>query len=208
MAIVRVDGTTRIPPSGTESPMTRSRLIIAAAAVIVAIAVGGFVVYDQVLRGDSAAALALPTASTAPRADGKRRRAVHPVRRPPAPGRLGRRAGDVAGHMDRRGRQRRGLPRPRAARQPAGRERRGRPHRPGHRARSRSRRAGTTTTLTAASLTRRHDHASPRTRSMRDNRLRTRGPPDRRVPDRDLHADRAGRDAGGRPGRDRRRTSR
>jgi len=43
--------------------MTRSRLIIAATAVIVA--VGGFVVYDQVLRGDSAAALALPTASTA-----------------------------------------------------------------------------------------------------------------------------------------------
>ena len=45
--------------------MTRSRMIIAATAVIVAIAVGGFVVYDQVLRGDSAAALALPTASTA-----------------------------------------------------------------------------------------------------------------------------------------------
>ena len=45
--------------------MTRSRLIIATAAVVVAIAVGGFVVYDQVLRGDSAAALALPTASTA-----------------------------------------------------------------------------------------------------------------------------------------------
>jgi polyisoprenoid-binding protein YceI len=45
--------------------MTRSRLIIAAAAVIVAIAVGGFVVYDQVLRGDSAAALALPSASAA-----------------------------------------------------------------------------------------------------------------------------------------------
>ena len=43
--------------------MTRSRMIIAAAAVIVAVAVGGFVVYDQVLRGDSAAALALPTAS-------------------------------------------------------------------------------------------------------------------------------------------------
>jgi polyisoprenoid-binding protein YceI len=40
-------------------------MIIAATAVIVAIAVGGFVVYDQVLRGDSAAALALPTASTA-----------------------------------------------------------------------------------------------------------------------------------------------
>ena len=51
--------------------MTRSRLIIATAAVAVAVAVGGFVVYDQVLRGDSAAALALPTASavaTAPAA--------------------------------------------------------------------------------------------------------------------------------------------
>jgi polyisoprenoid-binding protein YceI len=46
--------------------MTRSRLIIAAVAVIAAVAIGGFVVYDQVLRGDSAAALALPTASTAP----------------------------------------------------------------------------------------------------------------------------------------------
>lgn len=48
--------------------MTRSRMIIAAAAVIVAIAIGGFVVYDQVLRGDSAAALALLTASTTPAA--------------------------------------------------------------------------------------------------------------------------------------------
>jgi polyisoprenoid-binding protein YceI len=48
--------------------MTRSRLIIAAVAVIAAVAIGGFVVYDQVLRGDSAAALALPTASTAPAA--------------------------------------------------------------------------------------------------------------------------------------------
>lgn len=48
--------------------MTRSRLIIAAIAVIAAVAIGGFVAYDQVLRGDSAAALALPTASTAPAA--------------------------------------------------------------------------------------------------------------------------------------------
>ena len=46
--------------------MTRSRLIVASAVVITAVLVGGFVVYDQVLRGDSAAALALPTASTAP----------------------------------------------------------------------------------------------------------------------------------------------
>jgi polyisoprenoid-binding protein YceI len=45
--------------------MTRSRLIIVTAAVVVAVAIGGFVVYDQVLRGDSAAALALPTASAA-----------------------------------------------------------------------------------------------------------------------------------------------
>jgi polyisoprenoid-binding protein YceI len=48
--------------------MTRSRLIIAAMVVIAAVAVGGFVLYDQVLRGDSAAALALPTQSTAPAA--------------------------------------------------------------------------------------------------------------------------------------------
>ena len=48
--------------------MTRSRLIIAAAAVIVVVAVGGFIAYDQVLRGDSAAALTLPTASNAPAA--------------------------------------------------------------------------------------------------------------------------------------------
>jgi polyisoprenoid-binding protein YceI len=48
--------------------MTRSRLIIAAVAVIAAVAIGGFVAYDQVLRGDSAAALALPTVSTAPAA--------------------------------------------------------------------------------------------------------------------------------------------
>lgn len=41
--------------------MLRSRLVILVAAVAIAICIGGFVVYDQVLRGDSAAALALPT---------------------------------------------------------------------------------------------------------------------------------------------------
>jgi polyisoprenoid-binding protein YceI len=46
--------------------MTRSRLIIAAVAVIAVVAIGGFFVYDQVLRGDSAAALTLPPASTSP----------------------------------------------------------------------------------------------------------------------------------------------
>ena len=128
-----VDGTTRIPPSGTESPMTRSRLIIAAAAVIVAVAVGGFIVYDQVLRGDSAAALALPTASTASSAPAASAAAA-------ASGAPAASAGTSAasdrrrrGHLERGGRQRRRLPRPRAARQPAGRERRGRSHGPGHR---------------------------------------------------------------------------
>ena len=46
--------------------MPRSRLIAVAVVAILAVAVGSFVVYDQVLRGDSAAALALPAASAAP----------------------------------------------------------------------------------------------------------------------------------------------
>ena len=46
--------------------MPRSRLLIIVAAIVVAIGIGGFIVYDQVLRGDSAAALALPGASAAP----------------------------------------------------------------------------------------------------------------------------------------------
>ena len=45
--------------------MTRSRLLIAATLVVVAVVVGGYIAYDQVLRGDSVAALALPSASTA-----------------------------------------------------------------------------------------------------------------------------------------------
>jgi polyisoprenoid-binding protein YceI len=45
--------------------MSRTRLIVIVAAVVVVLAVGGFIVYDQVLRGDSAAALTLPTASPA-----------------------------------------------------------------------------------------------------------------------------------------------
>ena len=46
--------------------MSRSRLIIAVATAALAIGIGGFIVYDQVLRGDSAAALTLPTASSSP----------------------------------------------------------------------------------------------------------------------------------------------
>jgi polyisoprenoid-binding protein YceI len=47
--------------------MSRSRLILAA-VVVAAIGIGGFIAYDQVLRGDSAAALTLPPASSAPSA--------------------------------------------------------------------------------------------------------------------------------------------
>lgn len=46
--------------------MTRSRSVVVALVVLVAIGVGGYLVYDQVLRGDSAPALVLP--STAPSA--------------------------------------------------------------------------------------------------------------------------------------------
>ena len=49
--------------------MPRSRvIIITVAAILLAVGVGGFLVYDQVLRGDSAAALTLPTASSSPAA--------------------------------------------------------------------------------------------------------------------------------------------
>lgn len=43
--------------------MTRSRLIALSVLAVVAIAVGGFIAYDQVLRGDSVAALTLPAAT-------------------------------------------------------------------------------------------------------------------------------------------------
>ena len=48
--------------------MTRSRLILIAAIAVIAVGIGGFIAYDQVLRGDSAAALTLPTASSDPAA--------------------------------------------------------------------------------------------------------------------------------------------
>jgi polyisoprenoid-binding protein YceI len=48
--------------------MSRSRLLVVVAIAAIAVGVGGFIVYDQVLRGDSAAALTLPTASTSPAA--------------------------------------------------------------------------------------------------------------------------------------------
>jgi polyisoprenoid-binding protein YceI len=43
--------------------MSRSRLLAIVAIAVVAVAVGGFIIYDQVLRGDSIAALSLPSAA-------------------------------------------------------------------------------------------------------------------------------------------------
>ena len=43
--------------------MPRSRLLVAAAALILAVVVGGYVAYDQVLSGDSVAPLTLPSSS-------------------------------------------------------------------------------------------------------------------------------------------------
>lgn len=45
--------------------MTRSRIIALTLVAIAVIAVGGFIAYDQVLRGDDAAALTLPSAEPA-----------------------------------------------------------------------------------------------------------------------------------------------
>jgi polyisoprenoid-binding protein YceI len=46
--------------------MSRSRLLVIVAIAAIAVGVGGFIVYDQVLRGDSAAALTLPAAFFSP----------------------------------------------------------------------------------------------------------------------------------------------
>jgi polyisoprenoid-binding protein YceI len=43
--------------------MSRSRALAIAVIAVLAVAIGGFVVYDQVLRGDSTAALSLPSAA-------------------------------------------------------------------------------------------------------------------------------------------------
>ena len=46
--------------------MTRTRTIALALLAVAALAVGGYIAYDQVLRGDSVAALALPTETSTP----------------------------------------------------------------------------------------------------------------------------------------------
>ena len=43
--------------------MSRSRLLIAGVALVLAVSVGGYIAYDQVLSGDSVAPLALPSTS-------------------------------------------------------------------------------------------------------------------------------------------------
>ncbi len=48
--------------------MTRNRNIALALLAVAALAVGGYIAYDQVLRGDSVAALALPTQTSTPAA--------------------------------------------------------------------------------------------------------------------------------------------
>ncbi|MFL5712754.1 MAG: YceI family protein [Chloroflexota bacterium] len=50
--------------------MPKSRAVAIAVVAVLAVAVGGFILYDQVLRGDSAAALTLPTASPTTQASG------------------------------------------------------------------------------------------------------------------------------------------
>lgn len=50
--------------------MSRSRLLLVVGVIVIAVGLGGFIAYDQVLRGDSAAALTLPTASSTPATSG------------------------------------------------------------------------------------------------------------------------------------------
>src|SRR5689334_11047370 len=44
-------------------PMSRSRVIAAMVIVVAAVAIGGFIAYDQILKGDTTAALTLPSAA-------------------------------------------------------------------------------------------------------------------------------------------------
>ena len=118
--------------------MTRSRVVLVALVVVVALVIGGYVAYDQVLRGDSVSALALPSAnaSTAPAASSAAASgtasSAAPADRQYGRFRRGVRADDrrdVERHIGQSGR----LSRPRAARQPPRRERRRRPDRQGDR---------------------------------------------------------------------------
>ena len=78
-----VTGRSARPATG--GPHVQVPLLAIAVVVIVAVAIGGFLVYDQVLRGDSAAALTLPSAapSAAASSGDGRRRARRATPRPP-----------------------------------------------------------------------------------------------------------------------------
>ena len=179
--------------------MSRSRLLLAIGVVVIAVGIGGFIVYDQVLRGDSAAALTLPTASSTPAASSA----------PAASTAAGHERehgsrddlGWIRGRDLERGRgERRRLPRPRAAGQPARRERCGRADRPGHRLHH-ARVLRLDDDPDGRRADRRHDLHHLGQVAARQPHARRRAP-DRPVPDRDVHPDQAGRDPGGGAGGD------
>jgi polyisoprenoid-binding protein YceI len=144
-------------------------MIIAAAAVVAAIAIGGFVVYDQVLRGDSAAALALPPASATPAASVTTGASADPV----ATAATSAAAGDVAGTWNVAANSLAGYRvREQLANLPAESDAVGRTDKVTGSISVET--AGTTTTLTAASLS--VDMTSLASdKTMRDNRLRREG---------------------------------
>ena len=185
------NGASHDPDPASSSPLV---------AVVVAIGIGGYIAYDQVLRGDSAAALALPPPrrSTADRGRARARR--------PAPARR-----QLVRRRRRRDLERRGTAaspaiasasssptcRPRATRSAGPTQVTGSITLDDVR---RDRRPLTAGTLTVDTTSITSD------KPQRDDRLRSRGPPDRHLPDGDVQADRAGRDPGGGPRRDARRT--
>lgn len=144
--------------------MPRSRFVILIAAIVVVLGIGGFIVYDQVLRGDSAAALSLPAASAAPAASSAADSSAAPAASfdGDVAGTWNVATGSVAGYRVRE----------RLANLPAESDAIGRTDQVTGSITLES--SGTSTTLTAGSLT--VDTTSIRSdKSMRDNRLRTEG---------------------------------
>ena len=176
--------------------MTRPRFIALAIAAIAAIAVGGFLAYDQVLRGDAVAALTLPASTPAAGATSEPSTGTasgpatsgEPVTSSGVAGTWTVATGSQAGYRVRE--QLANLP---AESDAVGRSRR---HRLDHRRDHRS-----TAPADGRHADGRHDvdhlgRGSPRQPDAQ------RGPRDRQVPDRHVHLDPAGRGAGRGPGRD------
>ena len=119
-------------PSRRPVLMTRNRILVVVALVVLLGGVGVYVAYDQVLSGDAIAPLALPSADPGDEPGG-RGLDRHDRRRQPARHRR-RRGHDPGGrcrHLDGRDRQPGRLPGSRAARPARRGERRGRADRPG-----------------------------------------------------------------------------